>query len=72
MALSRDAKPSQKKGKKPPVPGVPVPARLAVSRALSDEGEVLAEWLVVTNVDGVDASTVALGYYWRWQIEICH
>jgi hypothetical protein len=69
VTLSRDAKPSQKKGKKPAVPGVPVAARLVVSRVLSDAGEVLAEWLIVTNVDGVDAATVALWYYWRWRIE---
>ena len=69
VTISRAAKPSQKKGKKPAVPGVPVAARLVVSRVLSDAGEVLAEWLLVTHVDGVDASTLALWYYWRWQIE---
>ena len=69
VTLSRDAKPSRKKCKKPAVPGVPVAARLVVSRVMSDGGEVLAEWLVVTNVGGVTASTVALWYYWRWQIE---
>jgi hypothetical protein len=69
VVLSRDARPSQKKGRKPPVPGVPVAVRLVASRILSDAGEVLAEWLLLTNVDGADASTVALWYYWRWQIE---
>ena len=69
VTLSRAAKPSQQQGKQPAVPGVPVAARRVVSRVLSDAGEVLAEWLLVTNVDGVDASTLALWYYWRWQIE---
>jgi hypothetical protein len=69
VTISRAAKPSQKKGQKPAVPGVPVAARLVVSRVLSDAGEVLAAWLLVTNVDGVDASTIALWYYWRWPIE---
>ncbi|MDX8380453.1 MAG: hypothetical protein R8K48_10540 [Gallionella sp.] len=31
-----------KKGKKPPVPGDPVEARLVVSRVLSEQGKVLA------------------------------
>lgn len=69
VTLSRPAKPSQKKGKKPAVPGIPVAARLVVSRVLSDDGDVLAEWLLLTNVQDVDASTLALWYYWRWQIE---
>ncbi|MDP2178685.1 MAG: hypothetical protein Q8K19_09285, partial [Methylicorpusculum sp.] len=65
VTLTRPAKPSQKKSKKPAVPGIPVAARLVVSRVLSDEGEVLAEWLLLTNVKDVDASTIALWYYWR-------
>ncbi|WP_304894984.1 hypothetical protein [Methylicorpusculum sp.] len=70
VTLTRPAKPSQQKSKKPAVPGIPVAARLVVSRVLSDEGDVLAEWLLLTNVKDVDASTIALWYYWRWQIEI--
>ncbi len=66
VTLSRPAKPSQKLSKKPPVPGFPVAARLVVSRVLSEDGKVLAEWLLLTDVN---ASTIALWYYWRWQIE---
>ncbi|CCE22779.1 protein of unknown function [Methylotuvimicrobium alcaliphilum 20Z] len=62
VTLTRPAKPSQKKGKKPAVPGIPVAARLVVSRVLSDDGDVLAEWLLLTNVKDVDASTLALWY----------
>ncbi len=69
VCLSRPAKPSQKKNPKPEVPGMPVMARLVVSRVLSETGEVLAEWLLLTHVTGVEASTIALWYYWRWQIE---
>ena len=69
VVLSRPAKPSRKKAKKPPEPGAPVPARLVVSRILSGDGEILAEWLLLTNVDAADAQTVALWYYWRWRIE---
>ena len=69
VTLTRPAKPSRKKSKKPAVPGKPVAARLVVSRVLSEAGEVLAEWLLLTNVKDVDAATIALWYYWRWQIE---
>jgi hypothetical protein len=40
-----------------------------VSRILSDDGDILAEWLLMTNVMTVDASEIALWYFWRWQIE---
>jgi len=40
-----------------------------VSRILSEDGEVLAEWLLMCNIMDMDASTLALWYYWRWQIE---
>ncbi len=69
VTLTRPAKPSQKKSEKPSVPGIPVAARLVVSRVLSEAGKVLAEWLLLTNVAKVDAATIALWYYWRWQIE---
>ena len=44
-------------------------ARLVVSRLLSNLGEVEAEWLLLSNVKDIDASTIALWYYWRWKIE---
>ena len=69
VRLTRDAKPSQKKQKKPSVSGEPIDVRLVVSRILSDDGEILAEWLLMTNVMAVEASEIALWYYWRWQIE---
>lgn len=70
VRITRPAKPSQKKAKHPVVPGIPIDARLVVSRIMSETGEVLAEWLLLTNVNTtVDAATIALWYYWRWQIE---
>ena len=69
VTLARDAKPSQKKGKKPAISSDPVSAKLVVSRVLDENGEVLAQWLLLTNVKEVDDSTIALWYYWRWQIE---
>ncbi len=67
--LTRDAKPSQKKQKKLSVPGEPVDARLVVSRILSDDGQILAEWLLLNNVKTVEASEIGLWNYWRWQIK---
>ena len=69
MTLRRPAKPYSKNGKRTLVPGPPVTARLVVSRILSDLGEVEAEWLLLSNVKDIDASTIALWYYWRWKIE---
>jgi hypothetical protein len=69
VRLTRPAKPSQKKNKKPSIPGVPVEARLVVSRVLDANGDVLAEWLLLSNVNAIPAGTMALWYYWRWQIE---
>lgn len=69
VRLTRPARPSHKKGNKPAVPGKPVEARLVASRILSEDGEVLAEWLLMSNIMAMDASTLALWYYWRWQIE---
>ena len=52
------------------VRGEPLALRLVVSRVYSPEGELLAEWLLLTNVPAaVDASTVALWYYWGWRVE---
>ena len=69
VRITRKAKPSQKKQKKPSVSGDPVEARFIVSRILSDDGKLLAEWLLLTNVANIESSEIALWYYWRWQIE---
>lgn len=69
VELTRKAKPSQRKGKKPAVAGKPVPARLVVSRIFSAEGELLAQWLLLSNINDLVAETLALWYYWRWKIE---
>ncbi len=65
VSITRAAKPSRKKDKAPPIPGVTVAARLVVSHILSDDGKILAEWLLLTNVKNKDASTIALWYYWQ-------
>ena len=51
----------------------PLKLRLVISRVLDDEGEVLAEWYLLTNVpDDISAVTIADWYYWRWKIESYH
>jgi hypothetical protein len=52
------------------VPGAPLLLRLVVSRVSSPQGELLAQWLLFTNVPAeVTAEEIALWYYWRWRIE---
>ena len=52
------------------VPGEPLQVRLVVSEVRSADGTVLARWLLLSNVPAaVPAATVALWYYWRWQVE---
>jgi hypothetical protein len=44
--------------------------RLVVTELRDAEGEVLERWYLLTNAPAeVEAATVALWYYWRWQIE---
>lgn len=56
------------------LPGPPLPLRLVVSEIRDMKGQVLACWLLLTNLPEAQASasTVALWYYWRWQIESYH
>ena len=66
---TRPARPSRKKSPKPSVPRAAVTARLIVSRILAQDGTILAEWFLLSNLTEVDAATLALWYYWRWRIE---
>lgn len=55
------------------IPGPPLPLRLIVSEIRGEKGDVLARWLLWTNLPAsVPADTVALWYYWRWRIESYH
>lgn len=73
VVLSRAARPKavDAQGKRvPAVPGQPITARLVVSQVRDASGKLLAEWYLLSNVDeAVQASTLALWYYWRWRIE---
>jgi hypothetical protein len=72
VLIKRTAKPKRRvDGKRiAPVAGEPLALRLVVSRICDAQGQVLAQWLLLTNVsDEVDAATIARWYYYRWQIE---
>jgi hypothetical protein len=52
------------------VPGEPLTLRLIVSELRREDGTVVARWLLLSNVPAaVAAATLALWYYWRWQLE---
>jgi hypothetical protein len=59
-------------GKKRRVPGPALRLRLVIAQVRDAAGELLAEWLLLTNVFDVSAAQIALWYYWRWQIESFH
>ena len=55
------------------VSGPPITLRLIVSEIRDAAGQVLACWLLLTNLPAeVSAATIALWYYWRWNIESYH
>ncbi len=59
-------------GKKRRVPGPALRVRFVIAQVRGAEGELLAEWLLLTNVFDVSAAQMALWYYWRWSIESFH
>lgn len=56
-------------GKQYSVPGRPLQMRLVVTRLVDDEGYILAQWTLLTNLFDVLAWQIAVWYYWRWRIE---
>jgi hypothetical protein len=56
------------------VPGPPLPLRLVVTRVVAEDGTVLAEWWLLTNVaaEDADAATIGRWYARRWAIESYH
>lgn len=74
VELRRDAtksipKENGKKGIKK-IPGEPIKARLVVERLINQQGETVAQWILLTNVrKDVLSQTVATWYYYRWKIE---
>ena len=54
---------SRKKGK-------PIHNRFIVERLVDEQNNVVATWMLLSNVDqNVDEATIALWYYYRWNIE---
>jgi len=70
VVLHRPAK-KNVDGKKKEIPGRPLTLRLIVACVYDDDGELLAEWMLLTNVskEMADAALIAFWYYWRWRIE---
>lgn len=55
------------------IAGRPLELRLIIAQVRDRDGQVLATWRLWTNLPPpVDASTIALWYYWRWRIESFH
>ncbi len=53
------------------VPGPTLPLRLVVTRIVADDGKILGEWCLLTNIleSQADAATVGRWYAWRWRVE---
>lgn len=55
------------------IPGPALTLRLIVSEVRDQDGKVLARWMLLSNAPReVSAATLALWYYWRWEIESYH
>ncbi|MBV8573977.1 MAG: transposase [Acetobacteraceae bacterium] len=73
VVLHRPGKRNRGK-KKIEIPGPPLPLRLVVTEVHDLQGQVLARWLLLSNVPAelADAATLARWYYFRWRIESLH
>lgn len=73
VSVTRPAKPGRRHGERPKrahLPGTPITLRLIVSQIRSPAEEVVAEWLLLTNVEQqVPCDQIAQWYVWRWRIE---
>lgn len=75
ITITRDATKfiTQDNGKKKLIKtkGDPIKARFIVERLVDTNNEVVATWLLISNVidENVTASTIATWYYYRWKIE---
>ena len=58
-------------GEKTSVSGRPLTVRFVVTRLIDEDGYVVAQWMLLTNVfdEQISAYQIALWYYWRWLIE---
>ena len=75
ISISRDATKmttnSDGKKKLQRTKGKTLKLRFVVERLVNDENEVVATWLLLSNVfdKDIDATTLANWYYYRWKIE---
>ena len=73
VALTRAARPKRagSDGKRvKPVVGEALAVRLVVSKIMNADGDVVAEWYLLSNVAAhIDDAQLALWYYFRWKIE---
>lgn len=77
VVIARPAKPHRTRHGPTPrrVPGAAIALRLVISRIEGQDGTLLSEWLLWTNVpggeqpEGVPDTQIAQWYYWRWRIE---
>jgi Transposase DDE domain len=52
------------------IKGKALSLRLVITELRDEQSQVLVRWYLLTNVpEEIDATTVALWYYWRWKIE---
>ena len=50
--------------------GVPITTRFVVVKLINKKQEILATWILLTNVEKeIDSKTIATWYYYRWNIE---
>src|SRR5207244_2940496 len=67
VVLDGDAWQRDQNEKKYRVPGAALTLRFVVAQVRDEEGRVLAEWLLLTNVPAdISADMIATWYYWRW------
>jgi hypothetical protein len=71
VILDRPAWKKSKGKKRRKLPGRPLTLRFVVAQIRDDDGKVLAEWTLLSNVSPAWATgeRLAYCYYWRWRIE---
>ena len=71
IVLTRAAQRNRPKaGDRRRIPGEPLALRLVIAEVRAKAGTLLATWYLLTNVPPeVPTATIALWYYWRWNIE---
>jgi hypothetical protein len=73
VVLARKAKPKRVDGngqRVAAIAGEALAVRLVVSKIVNGDGDVVAQWYLLSNLTlDVDDAQLALWYYWRWEIE---